>query len=325
MARFVLPSDSEGDIVKTAGSLNRTSALVVPRELRDTITVSGEDRRSWLNGLLTCDLKEVGPGQGCWGLLLNRQGRIQSDVDVVSAPDSILLGVGPQRGPAIRAFLEGYLVMDDVELDDTTEGHAWIGIHGPLAVAVASEVVDGQRGSSARLDWTGLGGAALVVPREDVRRVLESLVRIGRGAVTIGTDDDWNRVRIECGLPAFGVDYSVEDNPHDASLEQRAVSWTKGCYLGQEVVCMQGMRGKTKRRIAPIVVDGDALPEVGDELSLVDGDDGIVGKVTSAAMSLALGRAVALARVGAHHGVPGTLLRAAKYVATVVASPTGVG
>ncbi len=303
-------------------SLNKSEALVIVREDRDTVEVTGTDRQRWLNGLLTCSLERLGAEQGAWGLLLSRQGKIQSDVDIVPAGDSLLLGVAEGRGPRVHQLLEGYLVMDDVDLYERSTQWAWITLHGPLAAEVASEASGGQAGTSAAIDWTGLGGAALVVARDEVRRTLESLTRIGRGAVRIGTELDWLRLRVERGLPAFGADYDDHDNPHDASLEQRAVSWTKGCYLGQEVVCMQAMRGKVKRRIAPLVLDGEGTPRVGDELREDSGGEEVVGQVTSAAMSEALGRGVALARLSVRHSEPGTLLRSDAYVATVVGLPS---
>ena len=79
----------------------------------------------------------------------------------------------------------------------------------------------------------------------------------------IGSEPDWQRLRIERAVPAYGTDYDDRDNPHDASLERRAVSWTKGCYLGQEVVCMQDMRGKLKRRIVTLAFDSRDPPAPG--------------------------------------------------------------
>jgi folate-binding protein YgfZ len=110
------------------------------------------------------------------------------------------------------------------------------------------------------------------------------------------TADDWTRFRLERGVGVHGVDFGPEDNPHEAALDQRAICWTKGCYLGQEVVCMQGMRGTVKRRLVSLIIDGRDAPARGARvLRARDGSD--VGEVTSACTSERLSAVVALARV----------------------------
>ncbi|HEY4106112.1 MAG TPA: glycine cleavage T C-terminal barrel domain-containing protein, partial [Polyangiaceae bacterium] len=109
---------------------------------------------------------------------------------------------------------------------------------------------------------------------------------------------EWDAFRIAQELGRFGIDYGEQDNPHEAALDRRAVSWNKGCYLGQEVVCMQDMRGKLKRRLVALQLDSAELPPAGAEVTAgTRGEPEAVGEVTSSALNPLTGKAVALARV----------------------------
>jgi folate-binding protein YgfZ len=116
----------------------------------------------------------------------------------------------------------------------------------------------------------------------------------------LASDADWEAFRIQHAFGRFGVDFSENGNPHEAALDRRAVSWSKGCYLGQEVVCMQDMRGKLKRRLVALVVETAELPAAGALVtSTASGNTETAGEVTSAALSPLTGKAVALARLKA--------------------------
>jgi hypothetical protein len=182
-------------------------------------------------------------------------------------------------------------------------------MHGVRAVEVAAERAARVGLAWGAIDFTGLGGAALVVPRDRLEAVTREL---GGGAdVAVVSADEWERLRIERGVPRFGVDFDSKDNPHEAALDQRAVSWTKGCYLGQEVVCMQDMRGKVKRRLVALSLGGGP-PPVGASVSS-DGRD--VGEVTSSAASS--DQAFVIARVRTPFDEPGRTLAIDGRPATV--------
>jgi folate-binding protein YgfZ len=134
----------------------------------------------------------------------------------------------------------------------------------------------------------------------------------------LASEDDWLRLRIERQLGAFGVDYGPADNPHEAAIERRAIAWNKGCYLGQEVVFMQDARGKVKRRLALIALDG---PVPAPSTLVATPEGATVGEVTSSAASTVLGGAVALARLKAPQFEPGADVRVAGLSAVVRGEP----
>ncbi len=272
------------------------STLLVDWSDRGTLEVRGPDRLRWLDAILTCDVGRLGVGAGRYGLLLNRQGKILTDVSVIAAADRALVAVARGTAPALRESLDRMLVMEDAEILEVSGAYAWISAHGPRAAELVRAAAPRLSGAvAAEIDWLGVGGGALVVPRGEVERALEVLTGAGEGVV-VARGGEYVRLRLEQAWPEFGVDYGPDDNPHQAALDHRAVCWTKGCYVGQEVVCMTDQRGKVRRRVALVVFDGPEAPPVGAEVRLAE-DGSAIGAVTTSAVSEAYGRGLALARV----------------------------
>jgi folate-binding protein YgfZ len=272
-------------------ALARSAAVAVPVADRDTLIVTGPDRLSWLEGLVTCELKNLSPGAGTWGLVLNRQGKIQSVVWVVAAADRLWLSFAPGTGAAMETELGRMLIMEDAELGRPESPHVWFSLHGPEAAARAAAWAVQAGGASAAIDFTGLGGAALVVPRER-----EPAARACGEGLWLDAER-WTALRLERGLPEFGVDFDGADRPHEAALDRRAVSWSKGCYLGQEVVCMQDMRGKVKRSVRTLKVSAPPSAGLvgGNIVSATTGK--AAGAVTSAAYSARAGGWLMMAKL----------------------------
>ena len=267
-------------------ALARRAAVIVPASGRDTLLVTGPDRLSWLEGLVTCELKNLAPSAGTWGLVLNRQGKIQSEVWVVAAAETLWLSFAPGTGAAMASELGRMLIMEYAELEAPAEPRAWFSLHGPEAAARAASWAAEAGGVSAAIDFTGLGGAALAVP---VARAADVLARSQERTLDAAS---WTRLRLERNLPEYGVDFDGVDRPHEAALDRRAVSWAKGCYLGQEVVCMQDMRGKVKRSARVLRVDAPEAARIAPGAHIVaaaatspGAPSHEVGTVTSAAYS----------------------------------------
>jgi len=278
--------------------------------------VTGPDRLSWLQGIVSSDVERLTPGEGSWGLVLTKQGKVLADVAIVAAEDVVYLGLPGAAVPRIEEWLNRFLVMEDAAVADASDDRAWAMLHGPNAPVVARAVLEaaGSPGTSASIDLSGLGGAALVVPRTTTSE-LEALVS-RRGDVHVASESEWQRLRVERLVPLYGIDMDDQRSPHEASLERRTISWTKGCYLGQEAVCMQDMRGKVKRRLAIVLVSGTAPPSAGTDVTLPDGSR--VGETRTAATSEVLGGPAAIALLTADASVPGTRVLVGGRDATVV-------
>jgi len=271
--------------------------LVVLQPGRGTLAVTGTEAKSWLNGLVTCDVLKVEPGRAAFGLVLNKQGKIQSEVEIVESAEGLLVGVSPGAGERLVASLDKFLVMEDAELSDVSTDYLWADFHGLGAAALAEAAAKLCAGSAANIRFTSEAAATLVFERDELLELERFIERTP--ALRRASDADWEALRIAQVFGRFGVDFGEADNPHEASLDRRAVSWNKGCYLGQEVVCMQDMRGKLKRRLIALTLEDGAeapAPAIGSPVTARDTKEA-VGVLTSVARSPRNGKVLALARV----------------------------
>jgi tRNA-modifying protein YgfZ len=219
---------------------------------RETLVVRGPDRKTWLDGLLTSKVTDVVPGVAGYGLLLTKQGKILTDAFLADDGQALFVGVAPGHGAALSELLDRYLVMEDAELTLASPPVVWR--------LLADE--PSPRG--------GLAHGRLALGSLDV--VLEVTIQATGAPLASG-------LLAEHGLGTYGVDFTERDNPHEASLDRLAVSWTKGCYLGQEVVCMQDMRGKVKRRLVALEGGVGLLSSV--DSPVVGADGSVYGQVSS--------------------------------------------
>lgn len=294
----------------------RSGCLWVARPDLGTLVVTGSERLSWLQGIVTSDVERLSNGEGSWGLVLTKQGKILADVAIVAAAEAAYLGIVRSAIERVAEWLSQFLVMEDAEIAERSDDFGWAVLHGPRAFGVAEELARsaGSPGGAAAIDFTGLGGAALVVPRDAFAKV--EAEAMGRSGVHAASEAEWQRLRVERLLPLYGIDIDDKRSPHEASLDRRAVSWSKGCYLGQEAVCMQDMRGKVKRRLATVRLAPGDPPASGTPVTLPDGS--LVGETRSAAESEVWGAPVAIALLSAAAAVPGTHIVVRGAPATVV-------
>ena len=269
--------------------------LVVLQPARGTLLVTGSEAKTWLNGLVTCDVLKVEPGRGAFGLVLNKQGKIQSEVEIVDSAEGLLVGVSPGVAQGLLASLDKFLVMEDAELSDVSADYLWADFHGLGAAVLAEAAAKTCAGTASGIRFTSEAAATLVFERDELLELERFVERTP--ALRRATDADWEARRISQTFGRFGIDFGEADNPHEAALDRRAVAWNKGCYLGQEVVCMQDMRGKLKRRLVALALDDSAeLPAVGTPVTAGDSGEA-VGELTSVARSPLTGKLFALARV----------------------------
>jgi tRNA-modifying protein YgfZ len=280
-----------------------------------TIRVTGDERLTWLQGLVTSDVAQLDSGRATWGLFLAKVGKCLSEVLVLAAPNTVWLGVPSSRIDAVLDHLDTFLVMEDAEVELVSDLE-WLSLFGPKAESDSSELVRAfPRFSQGSVIWGEGRGVVLVGPAASRDEVIAHVV--GRGGHLL-SDAELRAFRIEHFMPEFGVDFDERHNPHDASIERSAVSWEKGCYLGQEAVCMLDMRGKVRRRLVSLRVEGASV-SAADEVR--DGEGEVVGEVTSSTPSFT--GSIAFARIRASVAVEGTDLSVNGAPARVVRGPGG--
>jgi folate-binding protein YgfZ len=269
-------SASDYDALEAASS----RVAVVELGVRPTLKVSGPDRATWLNGLLTCDVQKVGPGHGTWGLLLDRLGKIQAVLGVLADGEHLYLAVFWGDSDVVMRELDARLVMEDAELTLCEKPVHWRLWVGPDATAAPTGATAFGEVSFAK--------PCMLAAFDDSTPSVGAVPRLSSAA--------WHVFRVRHGLPWGGIDFDDTSRPHEAGLERRAVSWSKGCYLGQEVVCMQDMRGKVKRSVRAFLVRGaePATAHVGSEVRYLEK---VVGTVTTAVYDVRQGCFWIFARV----------------------------
>ena len=263
-----------------------------------TLRVVGPDAASWLNGIVTCNVLSVTGDRGAWGALLTKQGKVFAELQIVGSASELFIAVSGGDASDVREVLDGYLVMEDAEIE--TSDQTWV-----IGSEPSASLLRGADVSPASISWTDEPLFIAHAPATTVEG--------WRATAANEKDVLWfNEWKIRHGVPTFGLDYDEKDNLHAASLERRTVDWQKGCYLGQEVVCMQDMRGKVKKRLVRLLGDASSPVPPGALLSADDGGEP-VGRVTSSAGE------VAIATVAAPFFEPGTRVRAGIQAFTVAA------
>ena len=297
--------------------------MSIDRSSRGRIVVSGSDRGSYLHGLFTNDITALKAGDGCYSAYLTPQGRMISDLWVYELGDVILLDLpSVETKNVVLAKLDQFIFSEDVQLGDVTEAFAQIAVIGPDAARVVGALLGGDPGRLASLSDHGCvrgsiaGGSAIVTRVTDTgepgfdlyieRPRLDALRQLLASDDVVEADAETVEVlRVEAGVPLFHRDMDEDTIPLEAGIESRAISLSKGCYVGQEVIIRVLHRGggRVARRLVRLSCEpGAPVPPAAAAISIDDRD---VGRVTSAAMSPRDGRPLALGYVQRDSAEPG--------------------
>lgn len=322
----------------------REKAGIIDLSFRVQVRMTGEDRSSFLQGMVSNDVQALKPGEGCPATLLTEQGRIVADLRIYALDNSLLLDVDARIKDKTIEALDRFIIADDVEMEDLGQQQTTLAVQGPLAAqvleaaGVTPNVANDFQHLEAtlatapvrlvRVNDTGTDGYEIHVPTEQIEAVWRVLLQAGEplGACPVGLTA-LNMLRIEAGIPWYGLDMDEDRIVLEVGMEQ-AISFNKGCYLGQEIVERASARGRVNRKLSGLVVhgDGETLPESGDKLFH---DSKEIGWITSAVVSPRLGRPIALGYVRREHLDPGTQLQIDRngtpMIAEVTALPFLVG
>jgi folate-binding protein YgfZ len=255
------------------------------------VNVRGEDRSRWLSGMVTNTVNDLPANGGAWNLVLNAQGRIQGDLTVWREGDALELVIAADQYDKLLAHLDRFIIMDDVELvaiDPTTE--TTIGLTGPQSREVLARMglpVPAEPMTSQQVEWNGSNlrichAYGTLADHFEIGTPQAGLTLLWRALSTAGATPVGSAAlevfRVAEGIPTYGIDIAERDLPQETS-QARALHFSKGCYLGQEIVERIRSRGNVHRHLRQLELDGP-LPKTGAELIL---DGSATGAITSAA------------------------------------------
>lgn len=295
---------------------------------RGSVEVAGADRLAFLNNLVTQELKNLEPMRSVRSFWLNRKGRIDADLRLCDTGDATVMAVDALVAGKTAEALAEFVFAEDVTMTDATESRHRLALHGPLAAQALMAVADTDehvglepgramnvmvRGASVlveREDSAGEMGLVLTMPTEAARSVYNALASV-EGVRQCGWMA-YNIARIEAGWPVFQIDFTSENLPGETGVLHDRVSFTKGCYLGQEVVARMQSLGKPKQVMVGLRIGAGQeahLPGEGASIYADMDSDKAIGAVTSSTIAPMLSASpIALAQVRTAHADAGTTL-----------------
>lgn len=264
----------------------------------------GPDRASFLHNFCTAEIRKLPVGRGCEAFVTTVQGKVLDFVTVFAGAESLTVSGMPGGGARLVAHLDRYLIREKVELHDRSDAWAELVLAGPQApgvlAALGAGALPGEPWGEAMVDLAGqsvrvrriselnVPAYALVMCSSGVAGLVQALAQAGASEVDRGLGEI---LRIEAGFPAYGQDITEKNLPQEVDRDDRAISFTKGCYLGQETVARIDALGHVNRTLCRLQFAGPVVPAAGTAL---EQQGQAVGEVTSAAWSPRAGAALGL-------------------------------
>jgi folate-binding protein YgfZ len=312
------------------------SVALIDKNYRCYLSLTGPDRVRYLNAILTNNIKDLPLAHGNVSLLLSPQGRILAELETYALPESLFCVSYAMIRERLIETLDKYIIMDDVTLIDDTRRFGTLALEGPAAAQIVIELTGVDLHSLAGLarQDTLVGtipctiicrspgkfaGAEFLVERTHLQALWQTLREKTKAAA--GGPAGYtalSALRLEQGLPWFSYDFGEKQIPHEAALENSHISYTKGCYTGQEIVERVRSRGQVNRRRVGMHFTGEGVPGPGEILTS-DGKE--AGHVTRAAFSPALSCAIGMGYVRKENNSPGSTLEWQSGTATVTNFP----
>ncbi len=252
-------------------------------ELKDwsTVTMTGEDRLSFLHNMCTADIRSLSIGESCEAFCTDVQGKIVAHIFVIAREDRLELLTVPEQAESLISHLDRYIIREDATLLDKTRDFSWLFVGNRESAIVLSEV------GITCCNIAGLTGGLMGVvdgQMQDAQSLLCDAC----------CQEAWEAVRIETGLSLFGVDFDSTNLPQEVNRNAQAINFNKGCYLGQETIARIDALGHVNKKVVLLKFEGETAPTVGLELSVGDKS---VGRVTSSCWSPRFNAPLALAMV----------------------------
>lgn len=301
----------------------RESVAIFDTSWHAIIELSGPDRSRYLNAIVSNDVKNLSEGHGILALLLDPKGHILAELEIYALKNRLLtLSHGSLRQRTVET-LDKYIIMDDVTLEDVTDKLGSFATEGPLAAKMLDKAYGIDLEEFAELDIRsvhldsmpceiirrshfGYPGAEIIAPRKSLPQLWDNLLELvrERGGQPIGMKT-LESLRLEAGIPFYPADFNDTVIPHEAAVENTHISFSKGCYTGQEIVERVRSRGQVNRLRVKLKFSTPEPPPFATRLS-ADGRE--IGIVTSAAFSPKFGTAIGMGYSRREHNAPGTVL-----------------
>ena len=304
-------SDYGGPLLEHAALCD--CAGVLDLSFRSRLCLTGADRQRFLHGQVTNDVNRLSVGNGCYAALTTAKGKMVTDLNIYRLEDEFLLDFEPGLSAAVAQRLEKYVIADDVQVVDVAKPYGHLSVQGPKAPEIIQRAGWGIEIPEAPMSFVktveasgeiylmhqsraGSRGYDLFVPSGGLVEIADRLVRSAHESG--GRLCGWEALetaRIEAGIPRFGVDMNESNLPLEAGLEERAISFTKGCYIGQEIIARVRTYGQVAKELRGLrLAFSTMLPVKGDKL-FKDGKE--VGIITSVVASPRLVANIALGYV----------------------------
>ena len=300
------------------------SVALIDKNYRCYISFTGPDRVRYLNAILTNNVKDLAPSHGIVSLLLNAQGHILAEIETYALPEHLFCVSYAMIRQRLMETLDKYIIMDDVTLADETQRYGTLALEGPAAAQLAFELTGVRLESLDELarQETRVGEIPCAISRRSPgeftgveflveRQYLEALWKLlaerarAAGGGPIGYAA-LNALRLEQGIPWYSYDFGEKQIPNEAGLLESHLSFTKGCYTGQEIVERVRSRGQVNRQRVHLQFSGQSVPEAGEVLSVAGNE---VGFVTRASLHPFLGFAIGMGYVRRENNALGSELQ----------------
>ncbi len=298
---------------------------LIDLSFRTRIELSGKDRVRFLNGFCTNDLQRLATGQGCEAFLTNAKGKTIGHVFIFCGPEHLILETVAGQTELILTHLDRYLIRDDVCMSDRTSDWGQLLVAGPRASQGLDQWLSTDRDqpmrqvnglSRYRIELGDIDAWLIFLPRGELDQRIDQLRSLGAG---VCSQQAWEILRIEAGRPDFGKDVTDANLPQEVNRDATAISFTKGCYLGQETVARLDALGHVNRLLVPVRWTGQTVPAMGESIEVEEQPIGkVVGTVTSAVWSPRWHAPLGLAYLRVPHHRLGTKLKSAAGSCVVI-------
>lgn len=300
----------------------RKGTGIVDLSHRGKLRISGKDRVTFLQRILSQDINKIRPSTGAYSTLLDVKGRMLACMCLLADEGSFLIDLEPGLAEKVSQILNRYLFREDVNIEDVSEKYGLLSIQGPQSKQVMIKVSQTETGDmpecshiditinairckAVKTSYSGEEGYNVYAPYDEMSTVWSSILSAGTGLlITPFGLDALETLRIEAGIPLYFTDMDEHTLPVEANLD-KAISYDKGCYIGQETIARIKFRGHVNKTLTGFLVNGDVIPQKGDRvIGIIDDTEDEIGIITSGCLSPTFNRPIAMGYIRIAHNKP---------------------